>query len=176
MALEIARRFREMNAHVSFIGMIDTMFPSSRGSHVRWSGKVSPCMFLGNLSFWLYYFLPYWAQHYRRLAKSRIARLHAREGQHRILTVRHWLERYSPELYSGRVVFYRARAQGLFTAGPNKDLKKICSAICTVPGNHKSMMKDPHVRYLAEKINQELRSSASRQPDFCARVKTAHIL
>jgi len=174
MALEMARRFGELNCNVPFLAMIDTIFPSSSESQLPRSGKVVSPLFLKNLPYWLYYFLPYWMSYYVRLARSENFRSYDKETQNRILAVRSWLKHYRPEPYPGRVVFYRAKAQGLFTASSHKNWENICGAldVDTVPGCHNTMMNKPHVRYLAEKIDSALRKSISLLPDVCGKVKT----
>ncbi len=94
-----------------------------------------------------------------RKATNKNYRTYYREVQDSVLTVREWLLNYQPEAYSGRVIFYKARAQGLLTTSPDKGWKNICGTldIQVVPGNHVNMMQKPHVRVLAEKINTELR-------------------
>jgi thioesterase domain-containing protein len=174
MALEMARRFGELNCNVPFLAMIDTIFPFSSESQLPRSGKVFSPFFLKNLPNWLYYFLPYWMSYYVRLARNKNFRSYYKEAQNKNLAVRSWLKHYRPEPYSGRVVFYRAKAQGLFTASSHKGWENICSAldIYTVPGSHNTIMYKPHVRYLAEKIASELRKSISLLPDICRKVKT----
>jgi amino acid adenylation domain-containing protein len=174
MALEMGRRFGELNCTAPFLAMIDTVFPFSSESQLPRSGKVFPPPFLKNLPYWLYYFLPYWMSYYIQLARNKNVRQYYKEWQNKILAVRSWLKLYRPEPYSGRVVFYRAEAQGLFTASSYKGWEQICSSldVYTIPGNHNTMMNKPNVRYLTEKIDSELRKSISLLPDICGKVTT----
>ncbi|HAX92529.1 MAG TPA: hypothetical protein DCY25_01045 [Bacteroidales bacterium] len=161
MALEMARRLGELDCDVPFLGMIDTIFPFSPEGHLSLTEKVFSPLFFKNLPYWLYYWSPYWIVHYIHLLKNRNRRLHYKKAQNKLLTVRAWLAHYRPEPYAGSVFFYRAKAQGLCTAASYREWKKICStlAILTVPGNHNTIMKKPHVKYLAEMIDSELHTS-----------------
>ena len=174
MALEIARRFGELNCSVHFLAMIDTIFPFSSESQLPQSEKLFSPLFFKNLPSWLYYFLPYWMSYYVRLARSKNFRSYDKERQNKILAARSWLKHYRPEPYSGRAVFYKAKAQGLFTASSHKSWENICGALdtYTVPGCHNTMMNKPHVRYLAANIASELQKSISLLPDVCEKIKT----
>jgi amino acid adenylation domain-containing protein len=159
MALEIARIFQRMQLDVPYLAMIDTIFPSAPVKRMPLWKVIFSLSFLNNLPFWFYYFFPHWVTYYMRKATNKNYRTYYREVQDRVLTVREWLLNYQPEAYSGRVVFYKARAQGLLTTSPDKGWKNICGTldIQVVPGNHVNMMQKPYVRFLAEKINSELR-------------------
>jgi len=66
------------------------------------------------------------------------------------------LREYTPQVYPDRLTLFRARMQPLFSShNPDKG----CGAIATgsvdikvVPGNHLSMLQEPHVQVLAEKL------------------------
>lgn len=158
MALEIARRLCGLNRNVSFLAMVDTIFPASPGRQLTQFGKVSPSFFFRNLPYWLYYFLPFWTNYYIRLAKNRNFRSFSKTAQNRVLAVRHWLRHYRPEPYSGRVAFYMAKAQGLCTGSSYKGWENICSGldIYALPGCHNTMMNKLYGRFIAEKLNSEL--------------------
>jgi thioesterase domain-containing protein len=73
--------------------------------------------------------------------------------------------RYRPEPYSGRVVLFR-------TGGLLRRLDRRWQSLCprleveTVPGNHYSMLRKPHVDVLAERLGEYLRQDV---PDKAAK-------
>ena len=158
MALEMARNLRKMYLDPS-LAMIDTIFPFAPDKKPPWWRVIFSRIFLKNIPSWLNHFFPFWVTHYVRKATNKNFRFYHKEVGNRILTVRDWLQTYKPEPYPGRVIFYRAEAQGLFTFSLDKGWKSICDSldIQTIPGNHVNMMQKPYVRFLAEKINSELR-------------------
>ncbi len=175
MALEIARIFHRMQIDVPYVAMIDTIFPSVSEKRPPLRKGIFSFPFLKNLPFWFFFFAPHWVAYYARMARNRNYRNYYREAQDRILTVREWLRNYQPEAYSGRVIFYRAKAQGLLTTSADKGWNNICTAldIQVVPGSHVNMMQKPHVKVLAEKMNAEFRKCHSVGHKFLKETQTA---
>src|SRR5262249_34152635 len=69
---------------------------------------------------------------------------------------------YRPQLYAGKVTLFRARSQPLFGRhGADLGWGKIAAGgleIRVVPGTHDSILKEPHVKVLA----QEFKAALSR--------------
>jgi thioesterase domain-containing protein len=90
------------------------------------------------------------------------------EGFRRVMEANHALRvNYRPESYPGKVTLFRARIRPLL-APRGKDLGwgKVAGGGLTlleVPGNHDSMLREPHVRTLATQLKECLRQ-AQAQP------------
>lgn len=161
MALEMARKFREVRLEAPFLAMIDTISPFSRqGRHPQQEPTYYPSR-LRNVLSWLKYSSPFWTSHYLRKAVNKSYRLCSKEARNNVLKVRDWLEAYEPKNYSGRIIFYKAEAQGLFASNPDRWLQSVCDSIDVrvVRGNHVTMLKEPRVGLLAERINSDLRNA-----------------
>jgi thioesterase domain-containing protein len=68
---------------------------------------------------------------------------------------------YEPRPYRGRVTVFRARARPLFRPGARPDLGWGSVAlggaeVVVVPGNHNTIMREPHVRVLAQHLTSRL--------------------
>jgi thioesterase domain-containing protein/acyl carrier protein len=75
------------------------------------------------------------------------------------------LRDYSPRPYPGRVTLFRARTRPLFRLY-GRDLGWAALAgggldIISIPGNHESILKEPHVRALAAALKDRLRAAAT---------------
>lgn len=76
------------------------------------------------------------------------------------------MQTYTPKIYLGRVLFFKARE--LFSISrkveqPEVNLQKLVMGnleIHEIPGNHESMLKEPHVKVLAEKLASHLAKSS----------------
>ena len=76
------------------------------------------------------------------------------------------MQAYTPKIYLGRVLFFKARE--LFSISrkvepPEVNLQKLVMGsleIHEIPGNHDSMLKEPHVKILAEKLASHLAKSS----------------
>ena len=69
---------------------------------------------------------------------------------------------YTPQVYSGRIVFFHAKDQN-FSIGVDGDPRSGWRAVATggveiheIPGNHMGMLQEPNVRLLAEKLKLHL--------------------
>jgi len=166
MAFEIARQLQMKNLDVPFLGILDTSCPArSKGKRKPWEATMVR-VFVRNVPYWLYYYLPFWVRHYRGVARNKLERLWSdqtpdvsNETRERLETIIHWLKDYSPQKYPGSLTFYQARAHALFSLPPNRGWKRIvdCLNVQIVPGNHLTVLREPHVRMLAEKLNRELK-------------------
>jgi hypothetical protein len=82
-------------------------------------------------------------------------------GKRLELNYRAW-SRYTPRAYPGRVTVLRARVRRLWqVAGSGPGLRELAAGgvvVRTLPGNHDSILKEPHVRmlacYLQESLNE----------------------
>jgi len=173
MAFEMARQLRTMNLEVPLLAILDTAcLGYAKETAKRWEltlmGK-----FLRNFPSWLYYYFPFWLNYYWKIATNKLKKAFNHKSSktpalleeeidhsHEVINL---LSNYVPQKYPGSITFYRAKAQGLFPSYPDKGWGNFadCLNIVTIPGNHTSIMKEPHVRILAEKINIELRNVAS---------------
>jgi thioesterase domain-containing protein/acyl carrier protein len=73
------------------------------------------------------------------------------------------LRTYEPQSYRGRVVLFRARTRPLLRLhGKDLGWQKLAKAgleVIVVPGNHESMLKEPHVGHLAARLTDCLRQA-----------------
>jgi thioesterase domain-containing protein len=75
------------------------------------------------------------------------------------------LRDYTPRPYPGRVTLFRARTRPLFRLC-GRDLGWAALAgggldVISIPGNHESILKEPHVRTLAAALKDRLRAAAA---------------
>jgi amino acid adenylation domain-containing protein len=173
IAFEMARQLRMMNLEVSLLAILDTAcIGYAKEKTQQWKPDLIG-KFLQNFPFWLYYYLPFWVNYYWNVAAKSLKKafllrgrkIHAalEEEADRSYEVINWLSTYSLQKYPGPITFYRAKAQGLFPSYPDKGWGNFADYvnIVTIPGNHISIVKEPHVRVLADKINNELRNIES---------------
>jgi amino acid adenylation domain-containing protein len=70
------------------------------------------------------------------------------------------LRQYQPQVYPGRLTLFKARMQPLFSSHrPDKAWARLAAGgldIRVVSGNQLAMLKEPHVRILAEQLNRLL--------------------
>ena len=158
MAFEMAQQLQRMDLKVPFLGLLDSVFPDT----INEKTPMFSVSFLRNFPYWAYYFVPFWIKRYRLLANDRIRRnaVEPRPNFDMRKAMR-WTRNYLPERYPGRMVLFKAKAQGLFQVAPEKKWVDLCDSMTlyTVPGNHVSIMKEPHVSFVADKINMELRNA-----------------
>jgi thioesterase domain-containing protein len=166
VAFEMARQLRLMNLDVPFLGILDTSCPGcSKGKLKPWEAAMMKS-FVRNVPYWLYYNLPFWVRYYKGIARNKLRQfcsdqtpdvyVETREHLERVM---HWLKHYTPQEYPGSLTFYQAKAQCLFPSPSDRGWKTLvdCLDVQVIPGNHLSVLAEPHVRVLAERINRELR-------------------
>jgi hypothetical protein len=74
---------------------------------------------------------------------------------------------YSPQPYPGRMTLFRSQAQPGTDADPSLGWSAVAVggvAICTVPGDHFTMVREPHVRELAAQLHHRLQRVPRRRP------------
>jgi thioesterase domain-containing protein len=74
-------------------------------------------------------------------------------------------ERYRPQVYAGPVNLFRAKEQSVGTLNdPQLGWGDLVTALKVqdVPGDHSTMMKEPHVRLLAERLRACIRDALDR--------------
>jgi thioesterase domain-containing protein len=75
--------------------------------------------------------------------------------------------RYKPRAYPGRVTVLQARARKLWrVTGRGPGLNGLAAGgvvVRTVPGNHDSILKEPHVRVLARRLQESLDECAAHE-------------
>jgi len=169
VAFEMARQLQMMNLNVLFLGILDTSCPDrSKEKPKPWEAAMIRA-FARNLPWWLYYTLPFWLSHYWTIANNKMKKTFLRkpynptevseESIDNLREIIRWLRRYTPQKYPGRITLYRARAQRLIPSCEDMEWSSVaeCVGIQSIPGHHMSILKEPHVRMLAEKINRELK-------------------
>ena len=170
LALEIARQLRANGREVPFLAMLDTFspVPSGRGTYRTKKGLIMA--FARNFPFWLYHYAPFWISHYFGVARIKAGKLfrvkrwatrgHVGRMPGEMKDVIVWLKQLSLEKYPGRIIYYKARVEALFHGDASKGWEGIADSVevQTVPGTHLELLKEPHVRTLADKINAELRN------------------
>lgn len=76
------------------------------------------------------------------------------------------LREYHPKSYPGRVTLFRARTRPLFRLhGDDLGWRTLAAGgldIVRVPGNHESMLREPHVSVLAQSLAARLRAAQGR--------------
>jgi thioesterase domain-containing protein/acyl carrier protein len=89
------------------------------------------------------------------------------------------LRDYAPRPYPGRVTLFRARTRPLFRLY-GRDLGWAALAgggldVISVPGNHESILKEPHVRTIAVALKDHLRAAAAAaSPERPHELRPAH--
>ena len=170
LALEIARQLRANGREVPFLAMLDTFSPglSGRGTYRTKKGLIMA--FARNFPFWLYHYVPFWISHYFGVVRIKAGKLfrvkrwatrgHVGRLPGEMKDVIVWLKQLSLEKYPGRIIYYKARVEALFHGDASKGWEGIADSVevQTVPGTHLELLKEPHVRTLADKINAELRN------------------
>jgi thioesterase domain-containing protein/acyl carrier protein len=86
------------------------------------------------------------------------------ESFQRLLEIHYQAMReYVPRPYPGRVTLFRARVRPLFRLhGRDLGWKKLARGgldIVTIPGNHESLLKPPHVQVFADRLLSQLRKA-----------------
>lgn len=168
-AFETTRQLHAAGLPVALLAMLDTPCPvpdaeQGRGSKLAFLARV--CR---NFPGWLYY---YWLDTGHKAAQLNIVLrrmlglpLEDSFDPYRIVAgylerVSSWLKNYRLEPYRGRIVFYRARGQKLLRhLKLDEEWRKFADRIEVhpVPGHHGQILKEPHARVLAHKLNRELR-------------------
>jgi thioesterase domain-containing protein len=71
-----------------------------------------------------------------------------------------WLHKYVPQRFPARITFYRAKAQGLLLSYPDMGWECLADMVRVrpVPGGHVDILREPYVRWLAGRVNEDLRS------------------
>jgi thioesterase domain-containing protein/acyl carrier protein len=89
------------------------------------------------------------------------------------------LRDYTPRPYPGRVTLFRARTRPLFRLY-GRDLGWAALAgggldVISIPGNHESILKEPHVRTLASALKDRLQAATvAARPGQAREVRPAH--
>jgi thioesterase domain-containing protein len=75
------------------------------------------------------------------------------------------LSRYAPRPYSGSTVLFSAKGG---RSGQDHRWKTLCPKLCVepVPGDHFSMLREPHARVLAERLDDFLQESDGSRVGF----------
>ncbi len=170
LLLRLQNRWYSLRLPVPFVALIDTVSPFGVTTFSWWKA-IFTYDFFRNLPFWLYYFLPFWYSHYWKIMKNKVVRIiqekypkridtqvHEHKHKDYILQVIEWMRTYNPHAYDGRLILYRAKAQGLLRLQFDKGWKGVAEnlEIHTIPGHHNNIILKPYVRSLASKINSDL--------------------
>jgi len=159
IAFEMARQLHAMNCEVLFLGMLDTFCPIDFKKKTSLSDTAAIARSLKNFPFWLYYYVPFWLNHYMK--KTKDESLFEEPPIHEVIKRLH---DYTPHYYKGRIVFYRSRAQGIIPATAHESWRTLAEQVEVhiVPGHHTGILKGSAVRALAKKINAELYRSVKK--------------
>jgi fatty-acyl-CoA synthase len=184
VAYEMGRQLEEAGEDVAFVGIFEGYAPASHaGRSSLWRNPQAAVRFLQNLPYWLQdYFRVGRVQmqaQTRRLAKraskvmlrklgfqvrldvgelvanaASIPAMHRRVMEEHIRAMR----AYVPRGYNGRLALFRVRAQFLSrTPDPEMGWGRLTSAevdVHHIAGSHGSILEEPHVQVLAEKLKR----------------------
>jgi thioesterase domain-containing protein len=169
LAFEAARQLDGLGLPVALLALLDTPCPVPDREKGFGSRLVFVARAFRNFPGWLYY---YWRGTENKAAQvkvvlRRILGLPVDKGADPSYIVGQylgkisgWLRKYRLEPYRGRIVFFRARGQKLLRhLKLDEEWRKFAGRIdvYAIPGHHEQILKEPHVRVLASRINGELR-------------------
>ena len=152
IAFEMALQLHAMHIEVPFLAMLDSSCPVYLTKKTPWWRPAIIAEFLRNLPLWLYY---YGAdkKYIKAFVRNRISEklnLPAIEGEdpgyqfHDLMKkINGWLRNYQPGHYPGRIVYYKARGQGLFRPLiRDKGWRHFADRVdaCSIPGTHNQML------------------------------------
>ena len=176
MAHEMARRLRETGIDVFFVGILDSTVLGHCEGKIAGRRLKMLAHSLKNLPYWAYHYLPLWLDYFLGRMKEMLHRppgaaqttgTHSPADEIALLLkkVIDWQNCFSPKRYPGRIIFFRASAQALWSSLP--DMGWGCFAdkvtVHVIPGTHTSIVKDPRLRIFAEKVERELRAYSGSQ-------------
>jgi amino acid adenylation domain-containing protein len=169
MAFEMALQLHAMHLAVPFLAMLDSTCPVYLNKKIPWWSLDIIGDFLKNIPFWFYYYGL--DKDYRTIyIKNRIKKSFnlkvdkdnndLKYKLHSVMQgVNDWLQNYDPKFYPGHVVYYKAKAQGLFRPFiRDRGWRNFAGSLDVhiVPGRHIQMLQEPNVRVVAGEINSEL--------------------
>jgi acyl transferase domain-containing protein/thioesterase domain-containing protein len=175
VALEMARLLEQAGQRVEHVVMLDTFHPSASGrSDVTWRDKFQAVAqhglgYVGRIVGGIITRHTVWRMRNRRL------RSYLRRGAAVPHDLREWyittaffnaLHKHVPGTYAGGTTLFRAQEIGLMYqhVGPTLgwDAATLSAfQVVEVPGNHDSLVREPNVRILAERLEQLLKVHAS---------------
>ncbi|MGZ3459032.1 MAG: alpha/beta fold hydrolase, partial [Archangium sp.] len=150
VALEMARQLQEQGEQVALVALIDTYLPSAERAGTEPSDEELQALFLRDLA--------RTAGQTAELPEEQLASLrrvfesHLRAGRH-----------YTPRPHAGPLTLFRAAESpaGQATA-PDRGFAALAAGgldVEEVPGDHYSLLHQPHVRTLAERLAEHLERS-----------------
>lgn len=83
----------------------------------------------------------------------------------RVYTLRA-LARYQPQPYSGKLLYFNARNPGILRSNPIPMLEKLAPhtyEVVPIPGSHLTILAPPHVKELAQTLNERLLNDTTEQ-------------
>jgi oxalate---CoA ligase len=170
MAFEIARQLYQKGQSAPFLGILDTSCLPYVAGRIQRSALERITDFVKNLPYWIHHYLPFWLRHYYYAVTGRMKGIfrdrmhesqeHVYELSDEMPKVIEWLHRYVPQRFPAHVTFYRAQAQGLLLSYPDMGWGCVADMVRVrpVPGTHVDILKEPYVRWLASRVNEDLRS------------------
>jgi amino acid adenylation domain-containing protein len=168
MAFEMAQQLHARRLAVPFLAMLDSTCPVYLNKKIPWNLSIIGDFFK-NIPFWFYYYGL--DKDYRTIyLKDRIKKAFnlkvdkdnddLKYQVHYVMQrVNDWMRSYDPKFYPGRIIYYKAKVQGLFRPFVrDRGWRNFaaCLDVHIVPGRHSQMLQEPYVRVLATEINSEL--------------------
>jgi thioesterase domain-containing protein len=174
LAFEIAQQLTAAGERVAFLGMFDTRAP---GTRIRATLPERAAIHYQNLRG-----APSLERqdYLRERARSILIRLAENELLRRLLSALHVLPQdasalnriasriYAPRRYPGKVTLFRSQERSWYVhQDPTEGWQAYAAGleIHDVPGDHASMLRDPHVSKLAQTLKDCLAAAGSLSPD-----------
>jgi acyl transferase domain-containing protein/thioesterase domain-containing protein len=174
IALEIARMIEQAGESVENVVLLDTFHPATTPRRASWQEKLNEvrsrgAAYAARITWGIIVRHTVWAFKNRRL------REHLRRGKAVPHELREWhitttffdaLRRHVPSAYSGKVTLFRAEEIGLMYqhVGPRLGWDAAvlpALEIVEVPGSHDTLVREPHVRLLGERLEGLLRPATA---------------
>ncbi|HEY7322509.1 MAG TPA: amino acid adenylation domain-containing protein [Candidatus Binatia bacterium] len=184
IAFEVARALKSRGENVGLLALLDTYGPHSRGLPffkrlpAHWSAlkqrnpKEKLVYLLERIGFVALQFQrSFWHAFYRRFPTIRPVRMTPKTL---LMVFDAAFQNYVPQLYKGRGVLLRAREPEVrFCDVPDRGWIEMFAdglEIHDVPGNHASILCEPHVQEVGRKLNECLRIAQQNQEQSAANV------
>jgi thioesterase domain-containing protein len=188
VAFEMAQQLLAQGQEIGLLAVIDTA-PWSRGDGSLGAKLKAARQFLANLPVWIRHDLlqTSFSENLNRLERQILLRwrwlqkalgrggdsVHRvgdvvdleeiPEANHQFMEIHYKVYReYKPERYPGKVVLFKAAASPLFFTGCSLDAWRAIArevAVCRIPGNHLSIMREPLVRIFSDALEASLKEA-----------------
>jgi thioesterase domain-containing protein len=178
VAFEMAQQLSAQGKSVAFLGLIDTAIPALMTSAEKDDAQLLVDLFKEDLTLSL--------ENLRHLQPDDQLRYVINEAHQAHLFPPSWgwdqasrlmkvfktnlkaTENYIPQSYQGSIHLFQAEDSELATDDPSMGWSPLALKgveVCLVPGNHKTLLRPPHVHVLAAKIKDHLEQVITTQGD-----------